>query len=473
MSIKQFVAELHIGDKVQSCFGVVDPQHSNGKGPHRFVLRDKTGDLAAVCWPNNPGVSWNDIVSAQYAEVLGLVEKNRFGKGLEVTVAGFVLVSDPDNRVDFFPTCPRVPEEIWQEMKALVHSLRNRTLRELLGRLFRQPKLRRAYREAPAAQRMHHPYLGGLLEHSVEVARLCDAMARTLPNLDRDLLVTAALLHDIGKIDEIDYTTPRFASTRSGGMLGHVFLGTQQVYQILSDIPACPDGLADALCHLLLSHHGKPEWGAPVSPAFQEAYILHACDQISVQSYYCRQAGHGVIAGTLFQKQVGLDAYVFTGEFPWKEDMDSLPAEASLPADEALSLSIVEGGPMAPILMLPLLGRIAAGIPTEAQEAIEGHYALPQSDKVRAGDFLLRVCGDSMCEAHILDGDIVHIRPQQTAEHGEIVVALVDGESTVKQLIQTEGGMLLRPANPAFSDIIPTETLCIQGIVIGVLRGVL
>ncbi|MCW3100742.1 MAG: metal dependent phosphohydrolase [Chthonomonadaceae bacterium] len=476
MASKQFVAELNSGDQVCSCFCVADPQPSNGKAPHRFTLRDKTGDLPAICWPDNPAVSWNDIAAARYAEVTGTVCNNRLGKGLEFTVASFVAVDEPENRADFFPTCPLDPDELWQEMKTLVQSLRNPALRELMARLFRKARFRRAYREAPAAQRMHHPYLGGLLEHSVEVARLCDAMARTLPDLDRDLLVTAALLHDVGKLEEIDYSAPLFASTRSGGMLGHVFLGTQKVYQILSEIPDCPDGLADVLCHLLLSHHGKLEWGAPVPPAFQEAYILHACDRLSVQGYFCRQANQGAIKGALFQKQVGLEGYVFTGEFPWKESLEplctgSLPAEEMLLTADAPSLSIEAGGLMAPIVMLPLLGRIAAGVPLDSQEAIEGHYALPQSENVRSGDFLLRISGDSMCEAHILDGDIVHIRPQQTAEHGDIVVALIDGESTVKHLIHTDDRVLLRAANPAYSDILPTEALSIQGKVIGVLRG--
>lgn len=470
MSIKQFVAELNSGDKVYSCFCVADPQPSSGRGPHRFVLRDKTGDLSAICWPDNPAVSWSDIGLAQYAEVKGIVEKNRFGK-LELTVASFVILSEPENRADFFPTCPLDLEELWREMKALVQSLRNPTLRELMARLFSNPPFRRAYREAPAAQRMHHPYLGGLLEHSVEVARLCDALARTLPDLDRDLLVTAGLLHDVGKLEEIDYTAPRFASTRSGGMLGHVFLGTQKIYQLLSGIPDCPDGLADALCHLLLSHHGKPEWGAPVPPAFQEAYILHACDQLSVQSYFCRQANQGAIKGTLFQKQVGLEGYVFTGDFPWKESIEPITAEEILLTQDAPILTLEPGGLMAPIVMLPLLGRIAAGTPLDSQAAIEGHYALPQSEKVHSGDFLLRIYGDSMCEAHIVDGDVVHIHPQQTAEHGDIVVALVDGESTVKYLVRAGDQVLLRPANPAFSDILPLDTLCIQGKVVGVVRG--
>lgn len=471
MPARQFIADLHIGDTVQSCFCVVDPQPSNGRSPHRFTLRDRTGDLPAKCWPDNIRVTWSDIVSAQYAEVTGVVDRSRFAAGGEVTVAEFVAVSDPDNRADYFPVGPHDPEKLWQEMKALVNSLQNPTLYELLRRLFRPSPFLRAYKEAPAAQRMHHPYLGGLLEHSLEVARLCDSMARTLPDLDRDLLVTAALLHDVGKVEEIDYTAPHFASTRIGGMLGHVFLGTQQVYRILSEIPDCPDGLADALCHLLLSHHGKPEWGAPVPPCFQEAYVLHACDQLSVQSYYCRQASQAATARTLFQKQAGLEGYVFTGDFPWKERFATLPAKQALSAQDVPALAVEAGGLMAPIVMLPLLGHIAAGVPVEAQEAVEGRYALPQSEKVRPGDFLLRVHGDSMYQAHILDGDIVHIRPQQTAESGDIVVALVDGESTVKQLIQTEGQVLLRPANPAYTDIVPTESLCIQGKVIGVLRG--
>ncbi len=465
--------DLEKGDLVRSRFAIVNAQQSSGKNPHKFTLRDRSGDIGAKAWPSTPGVSWEEVALADYADVTGKVEYSDYTKGLEIKVDTFANVADPGDLADFLPTTPADREELWNGVKGLVKSLADPYLGKLMRNLFKDPTFQQAYRTAPAAQHMHHPYIGGLLEHSFEVASLCDALAITLGDVDRDLLVVAALLHDIGKIEEIDYASPHFGPTRTGGMLGHVFLGAQRIYSTLGQIKGCPDGLPDMLCHLLLSHQGKLEWGAPVAPCTHEAAVLHLCDHLSAQGFYYRQARQGTVAGSLFKRVKGLEGHVFTGEPSWRTYAAPTPADEREEAvqNAAPHLRMVGGTHEPALVFLPLLGRIAAGVPTDAQANLEGRFAVPQTGKVQEGDFLLRVSGDSMIDAHILDGDVVHVRPTAEAAHGAIVVALSDGESTVKYLIKEEGTAFLRAANPAYGDIVPSQELQVQGIVVGVLRG--
>jgi 3'-5' exoribonuclease len=457
---EQFVENLIHGIAVRARFCVVGAQPASGNGPHRFILRDRTGDIRAKSWPNR--IAWEALAAVTYADVEGTVTE--YQGNLDVQVDRLTSVSDPGDLSEFLPASPRDSAQMWEELKELVRTIQDVPLRTLLGNLFSDAAFRKAYLSAPAAQKMHHPYLAGLLEHSLEVALLCDAVAAAMPNLHRDLLVTAALLHDVGKVEEIDATGPQFAFTRTGGLLGHVFLGAQRIYAALQRIEGCPPDLADALCHLLLSHQGKLEWGSPVTPGCFEAYVLHACDQLSAQGYYCRQGA--TVPGVLFQRVPGLEGYLYTR--PLSSPVAARAGKRKkVEAPPPIRFSETEPPT---IIVLPILGRIAAGQPTDVQQEVEGHYSMARTEAVRDGDFLLRVRGDSMIGAAILDGDLVHVRPQQQARPGEIVVALVDHESTLKRLVRENGRLLLRAENTAYPDIVPQADLCIQGKVIGVIR---
>ena len=464
----QYITDLTCqGMRVDSRFFVREPQRSNGKSPHKFTLQDRTGEIAAKMWPSNPGsVEWESLAAAQYADVTGVVEYSSFSHKLEVTVVAFAPVDEPLDLADYMRACPLDLDGLWAAVGDLVSSMRNSVLRRLLEALFEQPAVRRGYVEAPAAQRLHHPYIGGLLEHSLEVARLCDAMANTLPETDRDLLVAAALLHDIGKIDEIDYRTPAFGYTRAGGMLGHVFLGAERVRAAFREIEGPPSGLSDTLCHMILSHHGKREYGAPTVPCILEAYVLSSCDELSTRRYYCRAAADKQGAA-MFEKQYPLEGPVYTRARDW-DASDVTVRETPWPRtgydEDGPSLR----GLISDEIMLPLLGSVAAGIPIAEQQDVLGYFPARAGDGAREGDFLLRVKGDSMVGDEIRHGDAIHVRPAEVAGHGEIVVALVDGESTVKRLVLGRGAAVLRASNPAYADIAASQELRIQGKVLGV-----
>ena len=471
----QYVRDLSQGTAVRSRFCVLNPQPASGNGPYKLTLRDRTGDLPAKIWPRSTRLSWPDLQAARFADVTGTVDYNGYSEGLEVTIVAFAPVEDPGELAEYLPRYRGSLSALKRDLHALVTSVADPSLRGLLRALFFEDEaFRQAYFDAPAAQHMHHAYIGGLLEHSLEVARICDAVARALPGLHRDLLVTAALLHDIGKIEEIDYRTPGFPFTRAGGMLRHVFLGAQRVYRLLDSLEPCPDGLSDALCHLLLSHQGKPEWGAPVHPCSREAFVLHAADDLSAKSYHCREAAaaSGKPNQGLFQKSPGLAGRVYTGSFAWDASGAVPAASGGLPAFPPDGPAGEEGLPDN-VILLPILGSVAAGLPNEEREDVEGFYPLPQSGPASEGDYLLRVKGDSMVGAHLLDGDLAHVRPEEPVREGDIVVALVDGESTVKRLSSEGGRTVLRPANPDYPVIVPAGDLTIQGKVIGAIRPAL
>ncbi len=471
----QYVSQLALGDVVHAAFFVSEQQPSDGRKPHRFALTDRTGRIQAKCWHTNGQVSWDDIAAAGYAVIRGRVEINSHTSALEVTVDRLEPLAAPDDPADFLPNAEIDRDGLWREACALVKSIGNPALRNLLNTLFRDAALRNRFMSAPAAQFMHHPYLGGLLEHSLEVAHLCNAVAGKFRHLDRDLLVTAALLHDIGKVDEIDYSRPAFTSTRAGGMLGHVFLGAERVRAAIHAVPEFPDALADALCHLLLSHHGRLEYGSPVNPCSLEAYVLHSCDLLSTQAYYCRTGAAEAGGKEEFRKMAGLDGRLYTGRFGCASTAGTV-AVHEVPEEYESTTPVgwrFTDPEQAPAVILPLLGTVAAGVPVEEQQDIEAYYPIPTSGGAQEGDFLLRVRGDSMIGAHILEGDILHVRPQDSANQGDIVVALVDQESTVKILAREGTRYVLRAANPAYADIVPEDQLTIQGRVVGVLRGLI
>ena len=176
----------------------------------------------------------------------------------------------------------------------LIRSVKNPFLRALLKAVFDgQGELWPRFEVAPAARAMHHAHRGGLLEHCGEVALLCDRVASVLPHLDRDLLVTCALLHDIGKLEEMESDLAAGEYTPAGQLVGHIVLGTCLVASAAEQIPGFPAQLKHEVMHLILSHHGEPEWGAARRPMCAEALILSQCDNLSAKIAQCHNCAQG------------------------------------------------------------------------------------------------------------------------------------------------------------------------------------
>ena len=187
-----------------------------------------------------------------------------------------------DSEVDFGDYLPKTTknvDELWQTLGEFVESYKNPHLKALVLAFMNDPVIATAYRNAPAAKTLHHAFIGGLLDHVVSLTRSCDLVARNYPQIDRDLLLTGAFLHDIGKIHELAYSRSISYTTR-GQLLGHMIIELEMLQAKLAGLPGFPPELKVLLEHLIISHHGQYEFGSPKLPMFPEALMLHYLDDL-------------------------------------------------------------------------------------------------------------------------------------------------------------------------------------------------
>lgn len=277
---KVYVSSIRDRDQLESVFLVKDKimaMAKNGKPYMTLKLMDKTGEIEGRVWDNVDELSAifdrDDFIAIRCKASVYL------GK-MQLVISELVRV--PDDRVqlaDFLPESDRPLAEMEQELAALLASFTDPHLKALMDAFFGDPELMALYRIAPAAKGMHHVYLGGLLEHSLAVARLVDTIIPLYGGLNRDLLVAGALLHDVGKVREMTYQRS-FDYTDEGKLLGHITIGVEMVQERIAAIPGFPAELAMLLKHMLLSHHGQYEYGSPKRPKTVEATILNYLDDL-------------------------------------------------------------------------------------------------------------------------------------------------------------------------------------------------
>ncbi|HEX6466746.1 MAG TPA: HD domain-containing protein, partial [Terriglobales bacterium] len=186
-------------------------------------------------------------------------------------------------------------DELWQKVCEFVASFQDAHLKALIEAFMADPEIVLAYRTAPAAKTLHHAFIGGLLDHVVSLLSLCDLAVRNYPHLNRDLLLTGAFLHDIGKIYELSYSRS-FSYTTRGQLLGHMIIELEMLHRKVALVPGFPDELKVLIEHLIISHHGEYEFGSPKLPMFPEALMLHYLDDLdskmeSMRAHFEREAG--------------------------------------------------------------------------------------------------------------------------------------------------------------------------------------
>ena len=277
---KKCVADIKDRDLVDAVFLVREKilaMAKNGKPYLTLKLMDKTGEVDAKVWDNADEVGTlfdkNDFLAVRAKASVYL------GK-MQLILSELKRVPEEEvDLADFLPETDRDINLMVEELRALVASLKNPDLCRLLNAFFNDPELLAQYRVAPAAKGMHHVYLGGLLEHSLAVARLVDAMVPLYDGLNRDLLVAGALLHDVGKVREMTYMRS-FDYSDEGKLIGHITIGVEMVQERISSLPGFPFELGMLLKHMLLSHHGQYEYGSPKRPKTMEATILNYLDDL-------------------------------------------------------------------------------------------------------------------------------------------------------------------------------------------------
>lgn len=275
----KYIRELKEGDKISDIYLCKYKQSAvtkNGKAYENVILQDKSGTIDAKVWePNNPGIGDFDVLD--YIEVYGDV--NNFQGNLQVSVKRLrVCRSGEYDPADYLPVSAKSLDGMYKELLGLIQSVGNPYLKALLKAFFVEDEaFAKLFRSASAAKTVHHGFVGGLLEHTLGVAKLCEYYCTAYPILKRDLLLTAAICHDIGKVKELS-PFPENDYTDDGQLLGHIVMGSQMVAEKAAGIADFPHGLLSEVQHCILAHHGKYEYGSPKLPALMEALALNYAD---------------------------------------------------------------------------------------------------------------------------------------------------------------------------------------------------
>jgi 3'-5' exoribonuclease len=241
----------------------------------KLTLRDRSGDLQGRYWRVPEGLAGRLAVGKGVA-VSGQVEE--YKGALQVRVQS-ISNCEVEDWGDYMPTARRPQPELVDELQRLIHSIKNPWLKGLLKEVLGDSAFQDAFFLAPAAKRYHHACVGGLLEHSLDVARQVVFVSRRYPELDRDLGATVALLHDIGKVDGYEQLGA-FDFTDAGQLLGHIYMGAARVEAAINRIDGFPDELRMRVVHAILAHHGDGAKGSPVTPRTPEAIVVHYADNL-------------------------------------------------------------------------------------------------------------------------------------------------------------------------------------------------
>jgi 3'-5' exoribonuclease len=275
-----FVKDLAPDSPVRSTFLVQKKERkltSNGGAYLDLSLQDTTGVISAKLWDyserTTPPFEADDVV-----QVEGHVESYRGAPQLRVRKIT-LCPAEEVNLLDYLPRTRRDPEEMYAALLVRVRRMSEGPLRALLLSILEDASLAEKYKLAPAAMSYHHAFLGGLLEHVASLIELADAVADHYPWLRRDLIVAGLVLHDIGKTEELNFTRGFRYSTR-GQLIGHITMALEMVQSKIRQIPDFPASLKDELEHIIISHHGKLEFGSPKEPMFAEAMVVSFLDEM-------------------------------------------------------------------------------------------------------------------------------------------------------------------------------------------------
>src|ERR1700692_2062511 len=265
---------------ITSSFVVASKQvkaKKNGEPYLALILADRSGQIEAKMWDNVDefilGFEQDDFL-----KIKGLINKykNRF----QLTIHKLRRMAEAEiDFTDYLPKTTKDIGELWRTLTEFVASFQNPHLKSLVELFMADADIAERYRNAPAAKTLHPAYIGGLLDHVVSLCRSCDLMCRNYPQVNRDLLLTGAFLHDIGKIQELSYNRA-FTYTTRGQLLGHMIIELEMLQAKLDQLPGFPAELKTLIEHLIISHHGQYEFGSPKLPMFPEALLLHYLDDL-------------------------------------------------------------------------------------------------------------------------------------------------------------------------------------------------
>lgn len=287
----QYIKDLKEGDSVNSiylCRKKAELTAKNGRAYDSLTLQDKTGTIDAKIWePGSVGIE--DFGEMDYIDVVG--EVTVYQKKYQLNVKRARKCSEGEyDPTEYIPVTKKDRRQMWGEMIQLANTVKEPHLRKLIISFFVDDKeFIHAFQVSSAAKTVHHAFMGGLLEHTLGVMKLCNTFSENYPFLNHDLLITAAMLHDIGKTKELS-RFPKNDYTDEGQMIGHIVIGVEMIDEKLRDIPDFPPVLASELRHCILAHHGELDYGSPKVPAIAEAAALNFADNADAKLEIFKEA---------------------------------------------------------------------------------------------------------------------------------------------------------------------------------------
>jgi 3'-5' exoribonuclease len=277
---KKFVNELVLSETVDDIFLLKEKSLVRKKDGEYFlsmVFADKTGTIKGVAWEHVERLS-SGVSSGDYVRVQGTIGEYKASR--QISVRGLEPVSpDKIRSEDFMPATRRNPQQMFDRLKKISETVETGHFKKLLDLFWDDAGLVEKFIKAPAAKKMHHAYLGGLLEHTLSLALLAEKVVEHYGGIDKDLLLTGAMLHDIGKISEFEYERSIDYSDE-GRLISHIVIGLDLIEKKMNQIENFPEKAKMLLKHLIVSHHGSRELGSPQLPMTLEAVMLHYLDEI-------------------------------------------------------------------------------------------------------------------------------------------------------------------------------------------------
>ncbi|MCU6732129.1 3'-5' exoribonuclease YhaM family protein [Diplocloster agilis] len=275
----RYIETLRDGDRITGIYLCKYKQAAltkNGKSYENVILQDKTGTIDSKVWePNSPGIG--DFEAMDYVEIAGDVVSYQGALQLSIKRSRKAMDGSYDPK-DYVPVSEKDIEEMYRELLGFISGLKDPYLKRLAASFFvEDQEFTGRFKFHSAAKNVHHGFVGGLLEHTLSVVKLCDYYCKAYPVLNKDLLITAAIFHDIGKLDELA-AFPANDYTDDGQLLGHIVMGCEAVGARIRMISGFPPKLASELKHCILAHHGELEFGSPKKPALVEAVALNFAD---------------------------------------------------------------------------------------------------------------------------------------------------------------------------------------------------
>jgi 3'-5' exoribonuclease len=256
-------------------------RRSKANKPYYFLtLGDRTYSLSANIWDDFESYS-SCVKAGDILKVEGIVDEYLGSPQIKIRDIRFINHSDNVSHDDFMSRSSRDPEEMMKEFFSRIKKVSNKKLKTLLIRIFDEPGFKK-FAAAPAGKLWHHSYLHGLLEHTLEIIKICDLLCDFHREINRDLVIAGAMLHDFGKVEELSFDLT-YEYTDKGKLLGHIVIAAMKINEVAAGIPDFPEDLKNCLLHIVLSHQGKLEFASPVVPKTLEAITLYHADELSAK----------------------------------------------------------------------------------------------------------------------------------------------------------------------------------------------